>query len=240
MPSSAPVFHRKVPTVESAGTKRAMLKRIFLAGLVAPGVFGASGLILTKVVRLGDPGNSREVGIALWQLESFVDGIIAEEGARPKDERVNRAIESAFQSEQQEEPLDPPLSRLVGEILKDPRLGSLGSPPVFAEKNDLPNGFGFYWKGEDGLSRSGGMDPDDINSWNPESARFYLNRARRTAMLQYAGLAMLPAFVVFALLVRMTGRRSFRERLAWLIKKGLTWSSAKYESGYLYFKSFKH
>ena len=108
-----------------------MLKRIFLAGLVAPGVFGASGLILTKVVRLGDPGNSREVGIALWQLESFVDGIIAEEGARPKDERVNRAIESAFQSEQQEEPLDPPLSRLVGEILKDPRLGSLGSPPVF-------------------------------------------------------------------------------------------------------------
>jgi len=201
--------------VEGKGTKREAIKRIFLAGIVAIGVFGVSGLMLSELLGLSERKVWDGTQSALWQLERVVDQIIEEEGTRPIEKRVNRAIKSGLQ----EEPPDSPLHRLKEEISKDPRLDRLSSLPIFVEKDDLSNGFGFYWKGEDGLSRSGGMDPDDINSWDQRSGQFYLDRRQRETMLRYAELAMIPTLVVFALLIRMTGKRSFRDRMARIVKR---------------------
>ena len=39
--------------------------------------------------------------------------------------------------------------------------------------------FHVYTLGEDGITRTDGNDPDDINSWNLDSGRFYARRVAR-------------------------------------------------------------
>lgn len=51
-----------------------------------------------------------------------------------------------------------------------------GSPAKFLVSEDLPDGFGFYLEGEDGISASGGNDEDDINSWDVDSRMHYERR----------------------------------------------------------------
>ena len=70
------------------------------------------------------------------------------------------------------------------------RMGSLDAAPVYIENNDLPNGFGFCLKGEDGVSTSRGNDPDDVNSWDFQSAQYYRDRVKRSARILVAGISL--------------------------------------------------
>jgi len=56
---------------------------------------------------------------------------------------------------------------------------------------------GTYSLGEDGTSRSQGNDPDDISSWNPDRASFYLARLNRQILTQFATMALVLAFPIY-------------------------------------------
>ena len=68
--------------------------------------------------------------------------------------------------------------------------------PVYIVSDNLPEGRGFYTVGDDGISNSDGEDPDDINSWNYNSASYYYRRLWRRRYAQYAGIAMVPTIFV--------------------------------------------
>ncbi|MFC7335766.1 type II secretion system protein GspG [Haloferula chungangensis] len=62
----------------------------------------------------------------------------------------------------------PPQARwtqLLDEVPTDP----WGIPYSYVAGDGYPSGFGFYSPGKDGISRTQGNDPDDINSWSEES-----------------------------------------------------------------------
>jgi hypothetical protein len=64
---------------------------------------------------------------------------------------------------------------------------------------------GVYSLGEDGLSNTDGNDPDDINSWNPNTGDFYRSRRNWQRLCQYALFACLFALPVYLIVL-------FRER----------------------------
>lgn len=62
----------------------------------------------------------------------------------------------------------PPETRwtqLMDKVPTDP----WGNPYRYVAGDGYPSGFGFYSSGIDGISKSQGNDPDDINSWSEES-----------------------------------------------------------------------
>ena len=50
-----------------------------------------------------------------------------------------------------------------------------GNPYKFILDTDLPEGYGIYSKGRDGISRTIGNDQDDYNTWSPESRGIEIN-----------------------------------------------------------------
>lgn len=54
----------------------------------------------------------------------------------------------------------------------------LGEPPIYIVSENLPDGYGLYWRGKDGVTHSEGNDPDDINTWDKESRLFYYDRLK--------------------------------------------------------------
>ena len=70
-----------------------------------------------------------------------------------------------------------------------------------------PESFDFYSKGADGISESGGNDPDDIASWHhPSRWRYHYDDDFRISVL--AGLAGLVAGLVFAVTWRIRMRQN--------------------------------
>ena len=62
-------------------------------------------------------------------------------------------------------PPDAPWKKLMDKIPEDP----WGHPYSFILDSDLPEGYGIFSRGPDGISRTVGNDPDDFNSWSPTS-----------------------------------------------------------------------
>ena len=94
------------------------------------------------------------------------------------------------------------------------------------------NGFDLYSCGQDGTSRSGGDDPDDINNWNPKSPQGTFSEH----IPAYAGVALIIIWVVafvLSLVLCVAGMLSQRVReslarhptalriLTWLLLVGL-------------------
>ena len=76
------------------------------------------------------------------------------------------------------------------------------------------NGFDLYSRGEDGLSRSGGKDADDINNWDSAKSwrRHYAHAARMRRIRPFAyGIAVV---IGLAVLAWGTRRISGREELS--------------------------
>ncbi len=68
--------------------------------------------------------------------------------------------------------------------------------PTDSEDGELGD-VGFYSLGEDGISKSFGNDPDDINSWDRDSTRYYHSRFTRSNNFARAKVAAIIAIVVF-------------------------------------------
>ena len=76
-----------------------------------------------------------------------------------------------------------------------------GRPPIYVVNPELPDGFGFYLLGEDGVSATQGDDPDDINSWNKRSHHFYHKQRMRRKQMEPLRATALVTVVVFGLLM---------------------------------------
>ena len=84
-----------------------------------------------------------------------------------------------------------------------------GKLPIFVVDASLPDGFGFYLEGEDGVSLSQGRDADDINSWDEKSIDYYSQQSRRGFFVERAQVAgiLTVVSVVLYLFIRRNGNQ---------------------------------
>ena len=73
------------------------------------------------------------------------------------------------------------------------------NPPVYVVDPSLPDGFGFYLEGEDGVSASRGEDPDDVNSWDNRSHVFYYKRRWWREQMTRLMFGLMAGSIVFGL-----------------------------------------
>jgi hypothetical protein len=78
------------------------------------------------------------------------------------------------------------------------RLKRWGDPPVYILSENHPGGGGFYIAGDDGVSSSQGNDPDDINSWDPDSIAFYHRKLWRGREVRDLSISFGVALITFA------------------------------------------
>ncbi len=77
------------------------------------------------------------------------------------------------------------------------------------------NGYDLYSRGEDGVSASGGNDPDDINSWDPSRSwrRHYLHVAQMRRIGPFAyGIVAVLCLACLAWWTRLISRKGERAR----------------------------
>ncbi|NQU23326.1 MAG: hypothetical protein HQ567_18760 [Candidatus Nealsonbacteria bacterium] len=105
----------------------------------------------------------------------------------------------------------PANSRFADGLGEPPGCDRWGNPYRFVRNVRSPDGqhmaIGVYSTGHDGVSRTGGNDPDDINSWDADSMEYYVqerqlrdrvSRTTRGAILTpfiFAVMLACPAFV---------------------------------------------
>ncbi len=85
-----------------------------------------------------------------------------------------------------------------------------GHPYLSRRRIALQNGaivsVGFYSRGQDGISKSLGNDADDINSWDPDSSKYYLRKENTHIVL-----TRLFIFCISAVPVYCVARRILRD-----------------------------
>lgn len=96
---------------------------------------------------------------------------------------------------------DPAAARLN----KHPGVDPWGNPLVFKRRLRLADGrvesVAVFSRGRDGVSRSRGNDPDDLNSWDETCNRPYIAEInRRNRIYDAAAVALLTPFVYLGLL----------------------------------------
>jgi hypothetical protein len=146
--------------------------------------------------------------VALRHLHPFTQRFVDTYGLPDPDE-LNRLIAARWRKDSNatnyEEPQTEEESELhfIAECANDHALHVWMNPPRFIQSKALPDGFGFFLEGEDGISISRGEDRDDINSWNRSSIRFYQTRMRNHRLLRDnvvgAFLATVAGLMLFAL-----------------------------------------
>jgi type II secretion system protein G len=94
-------------------------------------------------------------------------------------------------------PPDVPWKKVMGKIPEDP----WGHPYSFILDSDLPEGYGIFSRGSDGISRTVGNDPDDFNSWSPTSRGIEPNPI--VTMPWLIPVVVLSGFLFFYLGVRV-------------------------------------
>lgn len=100
-----------------------------------------------------------------------------------------------------------PLLECLGDPPSEER-DSWGRPYQFARRDGKSSGkieaIGVYSLGEDGISRTEGNDPDDINSWTVDNAAYYRKRHQRMMRLITTGAFVIglvgAAFPIYLLL----------------------------------------
>ncbi len=121
----------------------------------------------------------------LRNFHDYIDHYRKVEGTLPDEKTMNEIItkcyptKSAFQIYENTDLEDSILLYIPQEISGARELHYWNSPPIYIIDKTLPSGFGFYLKGTDGTSKTSGNDPDDINSWDKDSRRFYTERESR-------------------------------------------------------------
>lgn len=191
-----------------------MLRKIIVSIIVSCVLFLASLPFLTYLLRpMGAHSGPVHIFIKLRALEYVIIHYRGEKLELPQEKEVNDIINQHYQkdpdhthfnnSDHNEYILDQ-LPHLISQNKFE--LQRWNAPPIFIRDQSLPQGFGFYLAGEDGISKSRGRDLDDINSWDITSKKYYTDKSIHEEVVQHRKIAIIPASLVFLLL--MTRRKN--------------------------------
>lgn len=184
------------------------MKRIHVSLVASAVTFFVCWHAVAIVLRAQENHTSFNSYIALVRLHSYIEELRDEEGALPTSERVNLVIQGALAENSIHESFelfDDPnflLYELALEVSEERMFRLWDIPPIYVMSDCLPDGFGFYLAGEDSISKTSGMDRDDINSWDKDSYRYYLSRLHRQRSIRNSLAASVPALLIFGLLMK--------------------------------------
>ena len=141
---------------------------------------------------------------AYTELSRLHDGILScesEHGRLADLTKTNQWIASLWSDDEThldnfEDSFEEDLSMYVDSVNYS-RLRLWDQPPRYVISKDLPDGFGIYLLGEDNASRTGGNDPDDINSWNRHSIDYYYDRLHRSWTIRDIVISSIVAAIAF-------------------------------------------
>ena len=183
-----------------------MIKKTLIAIIISFAVFAFSFQIILWVTRRTCGHGSFDSMVQLQQLHYLVDIYRNDNNSLPDAEELNRIIEQHQKSP--EEIIEPEssdkkyalflISQSISENKNDWRWGS---PPIYIQDKTLPEGYGFYLAGEDGISKSMGRDTDDVNSWDRKSFRFYGLRQAKQEALHRTYISIIPALLTFIYII---------------------------------------
>lgn len=185
------------------------MKYILISILVTVGAFLFFSCCISYMNRSLGSHSSFECYSGFKYLNSVIYVIQHDEKSLPDATRVNRIIAEHFQKAPNHELFenysdkDHMLFQLPQLISENRSLRMWDSPPIYVRDETLPEGFGFYLEGEDGISNTAGEDADDVNSWDRKSNQFYAQREILREKQRDASLAMIPTgFVILWLFLR--------------------------------------
>ncbi len=161
-----------------------MIKKAIIASIISFAVFTLFFLTLRVIMRpLGSHDAISSKG-QLRRLHAYIEMFEYRNDSLPNAEVFNTMIREHYQKSSEELILPDSndekfaLFLICERISKDRNLHLWGAPPIYIQDKTLPEGYGFYLAGEDGISKSMGRDTDDVNSWDPKSGNFYYLRMR--------------------------------------------------------------
>ncbi|MGJ8658177.1 MAG: hypothetical protein ACSHX6_17165 [Akkermansiaceae bacterium] len=177
-----------------------ILKTTFISLIV----FTISMLLITRVTHSLGTHSAFRSYIKLKQLHHFmILHLEIEEKPLPDEEFLNKMIKENYLKDPDHEVFNDTndknfsLLQFSQEISENHHLRLWGAPPIYIRDLTLPDGYGFYLAGEDGVSSSKGRDPDDVNSWNGDSFKFYTNRMRQRKIWRNTKSAFIPTLLTF-------------------------------------------
>lgn len=192
-----------------------MLRKIIISTIVSCAVFFACLPFLTYLLRpMGAHSGPFHIFEKLRNLEFAILHYQAVKLELPQEKEVNDIINQHFQKNPNDAYFNNSdnnqyiLAQIPHLISKNKfGLQRWGAPPVFIRDQSIPQGFGFYLEGEDGISKSKGRDLDDINSWDITSKRYYVEKSIHEEAVQYRIIALFPTFITFFILMLRIKRK---------------------------------
>ncbi len=190
-----------------------MVKRILISLAVSFGAFALCWHFIRSVTQTTCGPREFDSCVQLKQLHYYMIPYLEfEENPLPDTKHFNKIITANYQKDPSHEVFentrdkDYLLLQLTKKISEDRNLRPWNTPPIYIRDETLPEGYGFYLAGEDGVSNTAGRDPDDLNSWNISSYHFYPKRTRQHISRRITYISIIPASLVFLLL--MTRRKN--------------------------------
>lgn len=201
--------------VLSVGQKNVIKNWVILC-VCTSAVFVLSCFAVAYVLRTTGVHTWANAQFALHDLERALAAYQSETGDIPPIGLVESQIQAAWKNgaDALAEDYDGRLW-IAFAVADNNRLRLWGSPPRVTRRSGLP-AYGFYLEGEDGISRSGGEDPDDINSWSFESTSFYYDRLQRRQWVRNGSWSIIPATLAFVAGWVFFIRRPNKPNKAWV------------------------
>jgi hypothetical protein len=147
--------------------------------------------------------------VQLKQLHYYMYPYLKNKGNQIPDEKIlNRIIAENYQKQPNHEIFESykdkdcdllQIAKRISEAKHSLQLW--GAPPIYIKDKSLPEGYGFYLAGEDGISNTKGRDLDDVNSWDRKSYRFYPIRERKQKSLRITYISIIPALFTFIYII---------------------------------------
>jgi hypothetical protein len=186
-----------------------MLRKIIISIIVSCAVFFTCVPFLVYLLRpMGAHSGPFHIFNKLRELEFPILHYQAVKLELPQEKEVNDIINQHYQKDPNDtyfnnyDHNEYILAQIPHLISKNKfELQRWNTPPVFIRDQSLPQGFGFYLEGEDGISRSRGRDLDDINSWDITSKKYYVDKSIHEEAVQYRIIAIFPALLTFIYII---------------------------------------
>ena len=143
----------------------------------------------------------------LRHFHNYIDHYKKVEGTLPDEKLLNEIITKCYPTKpvleiyENTDLEDSILLYIPQEISSARELHYWKSPPIFTIEKTLPSGFGFYLNGEDGISKTSGNDPDDINSWDKKSWLYYYYRVHQKETKSITTFSIIAATLAFLIIM---------------------------------------
>lgn len=118
--------------------------------------------------------------------------------------QVCRSVVELYQKQEGRLPTPEEGLKAIASMHGMPAVDPWGHPYAYLRGDGLPDGFGIYSMGPDGVSTTQGNDPDDLNSWN--SGATDPQKEKKKWLMASAGACVLAIIVGF-ILGMIFGRR---------------------------------